>query len=71
MPAYIPPELKAQKADENHLWLNALDYLLYPTDEQKIKLADMILAMLKDHDRTLPDPELPYTRFLYLSINAS
>jgi len=46
-------KLVIQKCEENHIWLNKLIYL-YPSDEQKIKLAESILDKLKDKSTQIP-----------------
>jgi hypothetical protein len=42
-----------KKLEDNHIWLNKLVYF-NPTDEQKIKLAEMILDKLQEKSTQIP-----------------
>ena len=80
------PEEEYQKqivenCEQNHIWLNKAVYL-FPTDEAKIKLADMILAKLNHKSTQIPASGITcetdvvrelaeLTPMLYLSVNWS
>lgn len=65
----IPDEKKVQMADGNTIWLNAFS-CVRPTDDFKIKLADMILSQLRDPSLLLRDIDAGID-VLYLSITKS
>ena len=43
-----------QKCEDNHIWLNKLTYLINPTDEQKIQLANLVLDKLRCKETQIP-----------------
>lgn len=74
-------ELAYQKANDNHIWLNAMN-CINPTDEFKIKLADMILEKLNFESCLIPGSSIisddetlkklgELTPILFLRINKS
>jgi len=75
-------KLAMEKCDSNHIWLNKMVYYIRPSNEDKIKLADMILDKLKAKSTQIPsggitsDSELmremaELTPVLYLRVNWS
>jgi hypothetical protein len=85
----MPPKMSAneynklalKKCEDNHIWLNKMTYL-FPSDEQKIKLADTILEKLKQKETQIPQHSITdedegmrelaeLTPVLYLTINWS
>ena len=70
-----------EKCEQNHIWLNKAVYLS-PTNDAKIKLADMILAKLNHKSTQIPASGITcetdtvrelaeLTPMLYLSVNWS
>jgi len=86
VPEKIPKEkyqeMVNEKLEHNHIWLNKMVYFIHPTDEEKIRLADMILYKLNTRSTQIPadgitdDSELMremavLTPMLYLRVNWS
>jgi hypothetical protein len=74
--------LVMKKVEDNHIWINKTTYWFSPTDEQKIALANMILAKLAEKSTQIPSRGITdecksirelaeLTPILYLSINWS
>jgi hypothetical protein len=74
-------KLALKKCEDNHIWLNKMMYM-FPTDEQKIKLADAILEKLKTKSTQIPGESITdntevgrelaeLTPVLYLKVNWS
>jgi hypothetical protein len=70
-----------KKCEDNHIWLNKMTYL-YPSQEEKIKLADTILEKLMCKSSQLPSEGIVdedasmrklavLTPVLYLKVNWS
>ena len=74
-------ELVLKKCESNHIWINKRTYL-FPSDDQKIQLADMILEKLKNKSTQIPSEAITseselmrelaeLTPILYLKVNWS
>jgi hypothetical protein len=74
-------KLALKKCEDNHIWINKMTYL-FPTDEQKIKLADIVLEKLKTKSTQIPAESITdeselmrdmaeLTPILYLKVNWS
>lgn len=70
-----------EKAEENHLWLNAFA-CLNPTDKLKMEIGEWVIAKLKDPENLIPSSSITddseivreiaeLTPVLYLSVNKS
>jgi len=75
-------KLVLEKLDENHIWLNKMTYFIHPSDEEKIKLANMILDKLTCKSTQIPSKGITsddncmrelaeLTPILYLRVNWS
>lgn len=47
-------EMALEKCEENHIWLNKVVYGIHPSDQDKIKLADIILKKLHNKSTQIP-----------------
>ena len=74
-------EMLFKKCEDNHIWLNKMVYIL-PSDDDKIKLADMILDKLQQKSTQIPSDGITseidvvrelaiLTPVLYLKVNWS
>lgn len=70
-----------EKCEKNHIWLNKMNYLC-PTDDEKLKLADIILEKLNCKSTQIPSEGITsdcetirelaeLTPILYLKVNWS
>ncbi len=70
-----------QKANENHLWINAF-HCINPSDDLKIEIGEWVLRKLKEKENLIPSSLITdenetareigeLTPILYLSVNKS
>lgn len=75
-------KLALEKCEDNYIWLSKMVYYIHPSDEDKIRLADIIIAKLSEKSTQIPSEGITddnegirelaaLTPVLYLKVNWS